>query len=88
MPTRSSSLLGLRAIFKRTSAGLTGSHSQHVESLKERNIESRVLAFVLAGCRKQWQSLRRQFDLVVLGTVNGFAVKSFLTDPRLYRMRY
>ena len=47
VPTRSSSLLGLRAISKRTSAGLMGSHRQHVESLKERNIEPRVLAIVL-----------------------------------------
>lgn len=35
-PTRSSSLHGLRAIFKRTSAGLTGSNRQRAESLKER----------------------------------------------------
>jgi hypothetical protein len=35
-PTRSPSLRSLRAIFKRTSAGgLTGSHRQRAESLKE-----------------------------------------------------
>jgi len=43
VPTRSSSLRGLRAIFKRTSVGLTGSHRQHAESLKERISEPRVL---------------------------------------------
>lgn len=42
-PTRSSSLRGLRAIFKRTSAGLTGSQRQRAESLKERISEPRVL---------------------------------------------
>jgi hypothetical protein len=35
-------LRGLRAIFKRTSAGLTGSHHRRAESLKERNSEPRV----------------------------------------------
>ena len=35
---------GLRAIFKRTSAGLTGSHHQRAESLKERISEPRVLS--------------------------------------------
>ena len=35
---------GLRAIFKRTSAGLTGSHRQRAESLKERISEPRVLS--------------------------------------------
>jgi hypothetical protein len=44
MPTRSSSLRGLRAIFKRTSAGLTSSHRQRAESLKERISEPRVLS--------------------------------------------
>ena len=43
-PTRSSSLRGLRAIFKRTSAGLTGSQRQRAESLKERISEPRVLS--------------------------------------------
>ncbi|KAI0270392.1 hypothetical protein BC834DRAFT_511036 [Gloeopeniophorella convolvens] len=42
MPTRSSSLRGLRAIFKRTS-GLGGSR-QHAESLKERIGEPRVVS--------------------------------------------
>jgi len=44
VPTRSPSLHGLRAIFKRTSAGLTGSHRQRAESLKERISEPRVLS--------------------------------------------
>ena len=44
VPTRSNSLRGLRAIFKRTSAGLTGSHRQRAESLKERIGEPRVLS--------------------------------------------
>jgi hypothetical protein len=44
VPTRSSSLPGLRAIFKRTSTGLTGSHRQRAESLKERISEPRVLS--------------------------------------------
>jgi hypothetical protein len=44
VPTRSPSLRGLRAIFKRTSAGLTGSHRQRTESLKERISEPRVLS--------------------------------------------
>jgi hypothetical protein len=44
VPTRSSSLRGLRAIFKRTSAGLTGSQRQRAESLKERISEPRVLS--------------------------------------------
>jgi len=44
VPTRSPSLHGLRAIFKRTSAGLTGSHRQRTESLKERISEPRVLS--------------------------------------------
>jgi hypothetical protein len=43
-PTRSSSLRGLCAIFKRTSAGLTGSHRQRAESLKELISEPRVLS--------------------------------------------
>ena len=43
-PTRSSSLRGLRAIFKRTSAGLTGGQRQRAESLKERISEPRVLS--------------------------------------------
>ena len=43
-PTRSTSMRGLRAIFKRTSAGLTGSHRQRAESLKERISEPRVLS--------------------------------------------
>jgi hypothetical protein len=44
VPTRSTSLRGLRAIFKRTSAGLTASHRQRAESLKERISEPRVLS--------------------------------------------
>src|SRR5258707_1364055 len=44
VPTRSSSLRGLRAIFKRTSAGLTSSHRQRAESLKQRISEPRVLS--------------------------------------------
>ena len=44
VPTLSSSLHGLRAIFKRTSATLTGSHRQLAESLKERISEPRVLS--------------------------------------------
>ena len=43
-PARSSSLRGLRAIFKRTSAGLTGSQRQRAESLKELISEPRVLS--------------------------------------------
>jgi hypothetical protein len=43
-PTRSSSLRGLRAIFKRRSSGLTSSHRQRAESLKERISEPRVLS--------------------------------------------
>jgi hypothetical protein len=42
--TRSSFLRGLRAIFKRTSAGLTGSQRQGAELLKERISEPRVLS--------------------------------------------
>jgi hypothetical protein len=42
--TRSSSLRGLRAIFKRTSAGLAGSERQRAETLKERIGEPRVLS--------------------------------------------
>ena len=44
VPARASSLRGLRAIFKRTSAGLTGGHRQRAESLKERISEPRVLS--------------------------------------------
>ncbi|KAH9970266.1 hypothetical protein BJV74DRAFT_262748 [Russula compacta] len=44
VPTRSSSLRGLRAIFKRTSAGLTGSQRQRAESLKDRIGEPRILS--------------------------------------------
>jgi ABC-type glutathione transport system ATPase component len=44
VPTRSSSLRGLRAIFKRTSAGLTGGQRQRAESLKELISEPRVLS--------------------------------------------
>ena len=43
-PTRSTSLRGLRAIFKRTSAGLTNGHRQRAESLKELIGEPRVLS--------------------------------------------
>ena len=43
-PTRSASLRGLRAIFKRTSAGLTGGQRQRAESLKELISEPRVLS--------------------------------------------
>ncbi|KAI0289128.1 hypothetical protein BC826DRAFT_1161698 [Russula brevipes] len=42
--TRSSSLRGLRAIFKRTSAGLTGGQRQRAESLKDLISEPRVLS--------------------------------------------
>lgn len=44
VPTRSSSLRGLRAIFKRTSAGLTGGQRQRAESLKGLISEPRVLS--------------------------------------------
>jgi hypothetical protein len=46
VPARASSLRGLRAIFKRTSAGLTGAggHRQRAESLKELIGEPRVLS--------------------------------------------
>jgi len=44
VPTRSASLRGLRAIFKRTSAGLTSSQRQRAESLKEWISEPRVLS--------------------------------------------
>jgi hypothetical protein len=43
-PTRSSSLRGLRAIFKRTSAGLMGGQRQRAESLKGLISEPRVLS--------------------------------------------
>ncbi|KAF8266704.1 hypothetical protein EI94DRAFT_1732495 [Lactarius quietus] len=43
-PTRSTSLRGLRAIFKRTSAGLTNGPRQRAESLKELIGEPRVLS--------------------------------------------
>lgn len=43
-PTRSASLRGLRAIFKRTSAGLTSGQRQRAESLKELIGEPRVLS--------------------------------------------
>ena len=43
-PTRSTSLRGLRAIFKRTSAGLTSGQRQRAESLKELIGEPRVLS--------------------------------------------
>ena len=43
-PTRSSSLRGLRAIFKRTSAGLTSGQRQRAESLKGLISEPRVLS--------------------------------------------
>ena len=43
-PTRSTSLRGLRAIFKRTSAGLTNGQRQRAESLKELIGEPRVLS--------------------------------------------
>lgn len=42
--TRSSSLRGLRAIFKRTSAGLTGGQRERAESLKGLISEPRVLS--------------------------------------------
>ena len=44
LPARTSSLRGLRAIFKRTSAGLTGGHRQRAESLKDRISGPRVLS--------------------------------------------
>jgi hypothetical protein len=44
VPARASSLRGLRAIFKRTSAGLTSAHRQRSESLKERISEPRILS--------------------------------------------
>jgi hypothetical protein len=44
VPARATSLRGLRAIFKRTSAGLTGAHRQRAESLKERISEPRILS--------------------------------------------
>ncbi|KAH9054774.1 hypothetical protein EDB87DRAFT_1420204 [Lactarius vividus] len=43
-PTRSTSLRGLRAIFKRTSAGLANEQRQRAESLKELIGEPRVLS--------------------------------------------
>ena len=43
-PTRSSSLRGLRAIFKRTSAGLTSVQRQRAESLKGLISEPRILS--------------------------------------------
>ena len=43
-PTRSASLRGLRAIFKRTSAGLTSGQRQRAESLKGLIGEPRVLS--------------------------------------------
>ena len=43
-PTRSTSLRGLRAIFKRTSAGLMNEQRQRTESLKELIGEPRVLS--------------------------------------------
>ena len=43
-PTRSPSMRGLRAIFKRTSAGLTNGQRQRAESLKELIGEPRVLS--------------------------------------------
>ena len=44
VPLRSSSLRGLRAIFKRTSVGLTGGQRRRAESLKGRIGEPRVLS--------------------------------------------
>ena len=43
-PTRSTSLRGLRAIFKRTSAGMTSGQRQRAESLKELIGEPRILS--------------------------------------------
>ena len=44
-PTRSTSLRGLRALFKRTSAGLKNGQRQRAESLKELIGEPRILSF-------------------------------------------
>ena|ERR1700733_10685987 len=54
-----------------------------VENLVERNLtktDMRICTGPSVG--NKWQALRRQFSLVVLGTVNGFAVENplhFLT---------